>query len=86
MRTKWIEQNGKALTIKVIRFKQKLPGIIQKALKQSLQHVNFLKFFRGSMPRIPLEPFLFRNQLQISSALQKLRLKKKCRISGPSPL
>ena len=43
--------------------------IIQKALQQPLQHAIFFNFFRGSMPRTPLKPFLFRNQLQISSAL-----------------
>ena len=42
--------------------------MIQKALIKPLQHVNFQKFSGGACPRTPLQPFLFLNQLQISSA------------------
>ena len=34
------------------------------------------KFFRASMPPDPQEPFLFLNQLQISSARKEIRFKK----------
>ena len=47
--------------------------IIQKALKQPLQHVNFEKFSGAACSRTPLESFWFLNQLQISSA-QKNKL------------
>ena len=42
--------------------------IIEKALTQPLQRVNFRIFSGGACPRPHLEHFLFLNQLQISSA------------------
>ena len=56
-----------ALTIKVMKCKQNFLKIIQEALKQPFQHVNFFKLFLGEHALDPLEPFSFRNQLQISS-------------------
>ena len=45
--------------------------VMQKALKQPLQHVNFRNFFGGRMPPDRLELFLFLNHLQICSAEKK---------------
>ena len=49
-----------------------------KNTKIAITACKFLKIFRRSMPRTPnrgVEPFLFLNHLQISSAEKKLRLK-----------
>ena len=45
--------------------------------------MQIFKIFRGSMPPDPLESFLCLNQLQISSAEKKLRLKKVWKLWPP---
>ena len=58
--------------------------IIQKALKQPLQHVNFQQFSGGACSRTPLESFSFLNQQQISSAEKKKRFEINVEIMAPS--
>ena len=64
---------GEALRIKVKKCKQNLPNIYSKSTKIAITARKSSKFFRGSMPTDLLEPFLFLNQLHISSA-KKIRL------------
>ena len=59
---------GEALRIRVIKFKENLRENYTKSTKIAIAACKFSKNFRGSMPPNPLEPFLFFNQLQISSA------------------
>ena len=60
--------------------------IIQKALKQPLQHVNFQNFSGEKCPRTLLELFLFLNQLRICFAEKKKKIHlKKCRNYAPPP-
>ena len=59
---------GEALRTRVKKFKQNLAEEYAKSTKIAITACKFSKFFRGSMPPDPLEPFLFLNQLQISSA------------------
>ena len=72
------------LRIKVKKCKQNLPEIYSKSTKMAITACKFSKIYRGSMPPDPLKPFVFLNQLQISSA-EKLRLKKMWKL-WPSPL
>ena len=58
------------------------PKIVQKALKWPLLYVSFQKFFVGACPRIPLEPFFFRNLLVINSAGKNTL--KNCQILMPT--
>ena len=63
--------------------------IIQKLTKIAITTCKCSKFFRGSMPPDPLKPFLFLNQLQISSAKKKIYIYiylKKCENYAPSLL
>ena len=50
------------------KFKQNMSENYSKRTKTAIPACKFSKFFRGSMPRTPVEPFLLLNQLQISSA------------------
>ena len=71
VRTKCI-MFGEALRIRVKKFKQNLAENYSKSTKLA---ITACKFSGGACPRTTLEPFLFHNQLQISSA-EKIRLKK----------
>ena len=71
-----------ALRIRVKKFKQSLPENYAKSTKIANTARNFKKIFRGSMPPDPPEPFLFLNQLQISSA-EKNTLEKDAEIMAP---
>ena len=55
---------------------------IFKSTKIAITACKFSKISRGSMPPDPLEPFLFLNQLQISSA-EKIRLTENVEIRPP---
>ena len=59
---------GEALRIKIRKCKQNLPKIYSKSTKKAITACKFSNFSGGACPRIPLEPFLFLNKLQISSA------------------
>ena len=59
---------GEALRIRVKNLNKICLKIIQKAVNQPLQHVNFQKFSGLTCPRTLLEPILLLNQLQICSA------------------
>ena len=59
---------GEVLRIKVTKFKQNLRENYSKSTKIVITARKFSKISRGSMPLDPLEPFLFLNQLQTSSA------------------
>ena len=61
--------------------KPNLPENYPENTKIAIAACKFSKFFRGACPRIPLQLFLFLNQLQISSA-EKKKLKK-CGNYGP---
>ena len=69
---------GEALKIRVKRFKQNLCENYSKSTKITIIACKFSNFSGGgACPRTPyLEPFLCLNQLQISSAEKKIRLKK----------
>ena len=78
MRTKYIIF-GEALRLRVQEFKRNLPKNYSKSTKIAITPTacKFSKIFRVACPRTPLEPFLFVNQLRISSA-EKKYAKKKC--------
>ena len=63
------------LRIRFEKFQQSLPKNYSKGTKITITACKFSKIFRGSMPADPLEPPLFLNRLQISSA-EKMRSKK----------
>ena len=73
---------GVALRIRLKKFHQNLVGNCSKSTKLAIAACKFKKFFRGSMPPDPLEPFLFLNQLQISST-EKNTLEKNVKIMPP---
>ena len=75
---------GATLKIRGKKFKQNLPENDSKNTKIAIAACKFSKIFRGSMPQTPLEPFLFLNQLQISSA-EKNTLEKNVK-TMPRPL
>ena len=50
---------GETLRFKGKNFNQNLPKTCSKSTKWPLQYISFTKFFRGTCPRTPLEPFLF---------------------------
>ena len=56
-----------ALRIRFIKFKQNLGENYSKSTKIAIAACKFLKLFRGACPQTPLQPFLFLNQLQVSS-------------------
>ena len=82
------EQNasifGEALRIRVTKCKQNLPENYSKSTKIVITASKFSKIFGVACPRSPLEPFLFLNQLQISS-VKKIRSKKMWKLWSPSP-
>ena len=73
---------GEALKIGGQNYKQNLPENYSKSTKIAITACKFSKFSGEPCPRTLLKPFLFLNQLQISSA-EKIRLKK-CEKYGPS--
>ena len=77
---------GEALRIRIKKLKQNLAENYSKSTKIAIRSCTFFKHFPGSMPPDPLEPFLFLNELQISSADKKIRLKAMWKLCPLPPL
>ena len=62
---------GEALKVRGQRHDKLCLGIVQQALKWSLQYANFQKFFGKACPRTPIQSFLALKMLKINSAGKK---------------